>query len=59
MKGCVYGIQVLSLVHEYSKRHNKCLFSVLAETIDRSFCKAENEIPNIVNYGIKSGKCFT
>ena len=34
----------------YSKRHNKFLFPALAEAIYGSFCKAENEISNVVNY---------
>ncbi len=34
----------------YSKRHNKFLFPPLAESIYGSFCKAENEISNGVNY---------
>ena len=34
----------------YSKRHNKFLFPALAETIYGSFCKAENEISNVVNH---------
>ncbi len=34
----------------YSKRHNKFLFPALAGAIYGSFCKAENEISNVVNY---------
>ena len=34
----------------YSKRHNKFLFPLFAESIYGSFCKAENEISNVVNY---------
>ena len=34
----------------YSKRHNKFLFPALAESIYGSFCKAKNEIANVVNY---------
>ena len=37
-------------VVSYSKRHNKFLFPALAEAIYGSFCKAENEIFNVVNY---------
>ncbi len=36
--------------YTYSKRHNKFLFPALAETINGSSCKAENEISNVVNY---------
>ena len=34
----------------YSKRHNKFLFPALAEAINGSSCKAENEISDVVNY---------
>ena len=34
----------------YSKRHNKFLCSPPAESIYGNFCKAENEISNVVNY---------
>ena len=33
----------------YSKRHNKFLFPAFAETIYGNFCKAVNEISNVVN----------
>ena len=36
--------------HTYSKRHNKFLFPSPAKAIYGSFCRAENEIFNVVNY---------
>ena len=36
--------------NKYSKRYNKFLFPAFAGTIYGSSCKAENEIPNVVNY---------
>ena len=39
----------------YSKRHNKFLFPALAGAIYGSFCKAENEISNVVNYSTFNG----
>ena len=39
-----------SLSYSYSKRHNKFLFPSPAKAIYGSFCRAENEIFNVVNY---------
>ena len=41
-----------SLSYSYSKRHNKFLFPSPAKAIYGSFCRAENEIFNVVNYRI-------
>ena len=40
----------LENLDNYSKRHNKFLFPALAGAIYGSFCKAKNEIFNVVNY---------
>ena len=37
----------------YSKRHNKFLLPALAGAVYGSFCKAENEISNVINYNTK------
>jgi len=34
----------------YSKRHDKFLLPSLGKAIYESFCKAESEISNVVNY---------
>lgn len=45
----------------YRKRYNKFFFSSLAEAIDESFDKADNDISNIVNdenRNLLSGICI-
>ena len=42
--------QINSDFYSYSKRHNKFLFPSSAKAIYGSFCRAENEIFNVVNY---------
>ena len=41
------------LSDDYSKRHNIFLYPSPAKAIYRSFCRAEKEILNVVNYGSK------
>ena len=49
MEELFFMIELFTL-KSYSKRHNKFLFPALAEAINGSSCKAENEISNVVNY---------
>ena len=47
---------LLIILYSYSKRHNKFLFPALAEAVNGSSCKAENEISNVVNYSMIPSK---
>ena len=50
MENIISDLECIRYYNKYSKRYNKFLFPAFAGTIYGSSCKAENEIPNDVNY---------